>query len=312
MKPENNYKNRIKHNIGFSLFELLIAMPLVVLIILGTSMIYILSSQMFARTTAQLYTSMDSSNAIQYIISQTREAQTFALPTENTFVCPSIFNKNAFSTTYNGETICTAVELNMPPTLAASQIGYQAGNPTQISVINTAGNTVTLNPQLYFSNGASSQQIIIYRGDPPGASGIGAPDANPSGCTTTASFSAWKSAQTNMQSQLGTYLWEYNVQTGVATVLCKSVAWSPNAVQFIRPTTNPSGTGTPLPFELEVNVVSGYYSPINFMTTNEESNGSEVSSLSGKCVYMRDHQTAASAPTNANTSSTNNAIQYSP
>lgn len=296
---------------GFTLFEVMVAMPLAVMIFLGTLAMYDLSTQLFARTTAQMYTSMDASNAIGHIIDETRQAQSYALASENTFSTPSGWTASQFYTTYNGETINTGIELDIPPALTPDEVGYQAGNPSTVSVITSAGSTVAL-PSLYYANGASTEQVIIYRGDPPGANGIGAPDANPSGCDTTGTFLAWKAAQTSMQSKLGTYLWEYNVQTGVDTVLCKSVAWSPDAVQFIRPTSNPSSnTGTPEPFEVEVNVVSGYYSPISFITTNEESSGAEVSSLTGKCVYMRDHQTSASTPTNANTSTTNNAIQYS-
>lgn len=310
--PRAGRSRRERKKTGFTLFEVLVAMPLAILIFLGTMSIYALSTQLFARTTAQMYTSMDASNAIQHIIDETRESQTYALASENTFSCPSGWTAGQFYTTYNGETINTGMELFIPPNLSTSEVGYQAGNPSTVSVVNSNGNTVAL-PNLYYANGSSVEQVIIYRGDPPGSNGIGVPDANPSGMTDTADFINWKAAQSSMQSKLGTYLWEYNVQTGVDTVLCKSVAWSPDAVQFIRPTTSPdSNGGTPEPYEVEVNVVSGYYSPINLVTTNEESDGAEVSTLTGKCVYMRDHQTSASTPTNANTSATNNAIPYSP
>lgn len=305
-------RRRPGSRLAFTLFEVLVAMPLAIMLFLGTMSIYTLSTQLFARTTAQLYTSMDSSNAIQHVIDQTREAQSYALPAENTFQVPSGWAANQFYTTYNGQTINTGMELNVPPALTPQAVGYQAGNPSTVSVINSAGTTVSV-PNLTYANGSSIHQIIIYRGDPPASNGIGAPDANPSGATTTAGFVAWKAAQVNLQSKAGTYLWEYDVSTGVDTVLCKSVAWSPDAAQFIRPTTTPGVSGgTPQPYEVEINIVSGYYSPINLMTTNEESNGSEVSNLTGKCVYMRDHQTSASTPTNANTSSTNSAIPYSP
>jgi type II secretory pathway pseudopilin PulG len=309
---ERMSRRKPRRRAAFTLFEVLVAMPLVIMIMLGTMSIYTLATQLFARTTAQLYTSMDSSNAIQHVIDETREAQSYALPAENTFVTPTGWTASQFYTTYNGQTINTGIELNIPPALTPQAVGYQTGNPSTVSVINSAGTTVSV-PSLTYANGTSTQRVIIYRGDPPAANGIGAPNSNPSGATTTAAFVAWKAAQVNLQSKAGTYLWEYNCTTGVDTVLCKSIAWSPDACQFIRPTTTPGvAGGTPQAFEVEINIVSGYYSPINLMTTNEESNGSEVSNLTGKCVYMRDHQTAASTPTNANTSATNNAIQYSP
>jgi type II secretory pathway pseudopilin PulG len=291
---------------GFTLFEILVAMPLVLLLILGTMGIYITATKTFAKTSAAVYSSMDASNAIQHVIDLTREAQSYALSTENTFTLPSGYTLASLSTSYNGETINAAMELVMPPTVTASEVGYQAGNPTQVSVMNSSGSSVTLSPSPYYANGSSVQTYLIYRGDANGNA-----DPNPSGQTTTAGFSTWLSAQA-IRPTAGTYLWQYNVQTGSLTALCKSVALSPDAVQFVRPTSTPGvNGGVPEPYEVEVKVVSSYYSPINGNVSDEESGGAEASSLDGKCVYMRDHQTSPTTPSNANTLSTNNAFQYS-
>ena len=84
-----------------------------------------------------------------------------------------------------------------------------------------------------------------------------------------------------------------HVQSGAAPAdrLCKTLSLSPNAVQFVRPTY----AGVPEPNQVEIKIISGYYSPINGQQTNEEGNGASSSQFVGKCVYMRDHQPGATA-----------------
>jgi prepilin-type N-terminal cleavage/methylation domain-containing protein len=278
---------------GFTLLEVMIAVPLAAMLLMGTIGLFTISTQTLAKTSADVFASADASNSIEHVIDLTREAQSFALPTENTFVLPANYSLNNLSTVDAGETIDTAIELNLPPTLVPSNVGYQAGDPAQISVMNSSGTILTVTPIPYFHDGASTAGVLIYRGDPNGA-----PDANPSGSNVV---------------NAGTYLWECSVTGGMAatpTALCKSIAAAANAVQFVRPTSNPDGTGTPEPYQVEVKIVSAYYSPINSQQTNEETNGSQVSQLTGKCVYMRDHLTQASTPSNANTQASNNAFTF--
>ncbi len=62
---------------------------------------------------------------------------------------------------------------------------------------------------------------------------------------------------------------------------------------------------------MEVKIISSYYSLMNGQQTSEETAGATSSQLNGKCVYMRDHCTAASSDTtNSGTRSSNNTFQY--
>lgn len=82
----------------------------------------------------------------------------------------------------------------------------------------------------------------------------------------------------------GAYLWEYSSPAGTTVARCKTLdTQAANAVQFVQPT----GSAT----EVEVKIVSAAYSLINGQQTNEETDGSQTSGLTGKCVLMRDYST---------------------
>ena len=69
-------------------------------------------------------------------------------------------------------------------------------------------------------------------------------------------------------------------------------------MQFIRPLLGAS----PAPYQVQIKIISGYYSAINGTQTNEAGDGSQVSQLSGKCALMRNYSTnAVTAGTNQNT-----------
>ena len=259
------------------------------------------------RTQAQIYATNDAANSIQKVIAQLREAQLFALPVsaqtgqaETGWIMLAGTNQAQFNTTYNTEQINTAIELTAPPALTASANGYTQAGVTQIQIQNASAGTISIPSQPYQADGGSTSGVLIYRGDPNGT-----PDPDPTGSAVAGA---------------GTYLWQYTIPAnGTLTldiadpnpllrnpvVLCKSVATAPNAVQFVRPVYQ----GVAEDWQVEVKIISGYYSPINGTETIE--GGSGVSQLSGKCVYMRDHKNIPLPNKNYSTLSSNNAFQHS-
>ncbi len=289
---------------GFTLLEMLIAISLMSLLFLGAMDLMIASSRTTLRTQAQIFATGDAANSIQAVIRQIREAQGFCLPTSQTagagedgWITPSGTTLGQFSTLLNGQTVNSAVEITAPPSLTPAENNYKAGIGS-IQVQRLDGSMLSLNgagrtSPPYDSQIAGTAVSLIYRGDPDGT-----PDPDPTG-------SAVKNA--------GTYLWQYampadgsfNPALHPPTALCKSVSTAPNSVQFVRP----AYAGLAEPNQLEIKIISGYYSPINGTQTNEEGNGDTSSQIVGKCVYMRDHLAIPQKRTNISQSS-NNPFQH--
>ena len=304
---------------GFGLLEALLCISLMSLLFLGAMTMLLTAGRGVVRTQAQVYSNGDAANAIQNIIGQLREASTFSLPTSNapgnaesSWTPLSGVLLSQFSTTLNGETINTAMEVVTPITLTPQANGYTANPlPGGLRVLaqtpggywqaGPGGWTAPVSTQSPGGLGvADSAVYLIYRGDPDGT-----PDADPTGSPNPLA---------------GTYLWQYRVPTdssfnlvkypGNLTALCKSVASAPNAVQFVRPYYAATGQ-LPEQNQVEVKIISSYYSPVNGRQTSEETAGATASQLSGKCVYMRDHCTAASSnTTNSGVRTGNNTFQY--
>ena len=312
---------------GFGLLEAVICISLMSLLFLGAMTMIITAGRSTVRTQAQVSSNGDAANAIQNIIGQLREASAFSLPTssaagqpESTWISVGNVSLGQFSTGMNGETINTGIEVVTPPTLTAQANGYTAqvvrkdgtvGLPNGLRVLSvtpgsyweTNGGGWPVAPtsvQMPGGLGIQGSAIsLIYRGDPDGT-----PDPDPTG---------------NPNPKAGTYLWQYTVPPTDASfnptkypnnlaVICKSVATVPNAVQFVRPSYGSIAEVN----QVEIKIISSYYSPINGRQTSEEGNGAASSQLSGKCVYMRNHCTAGSqqAPSNTGARLGNNAFQY--
>lgn len=310
--PSQKYSRRR----GFGLLETLICLSLTSLLFLGGMNLIMAALRSTVRTQAQVYSTGDAANSIQQIIGQLHEASAFALPTSNaanaaesTWATVGAVPLGQFSTTLadgspGGQIINTAVEIMSPPPMTPKDNGYTTSPmPAGLRVLSLTGGTWEAGkagstwapapgPQPYnaMGNGGLGKGAValIYRGDPDGT-----PD-----------------------SAAGTDLWQYAVPANGAfdlvnyppTALCKSVSTASNAVQFVRP----SYGGVAEQHQMEIKIISSYYSPINGQQTNEQGNGASSSSLTGKCVYMRDHYagggTAGQAP--ANTRTGNNAFQY--
>jgi prepilin-type N-terminal cleavage/methylation domain-containing protein len=158
---------------------------------------------------------------------------------------------------YTSVATCYETSANGQTVLTALELAVPPAQ-TQ-SVLDSGGHTITLNGVagaglLYDRTSANSDWLLYYRGNANQA-------PNPS---------------------TGQFLWKYQHSTGAITPVCRSVATkATDAVQFIQPT----GVNT----EVAVKVVSSEYSLVNGQQTNEESDGTTTSSLSGKCVLMRDN-----------------------
>lgn len=263
-----------KRRRGLSLVEVMFGMILASLLMGGTMDLFMNAARSTLKVNAQTSASQDASNAVQQIILTTREAWAFALPNEQapngSWASVTGFSDSSLSNTYNGENINTGIEI------------FQAGTQT-VSVQNSANQTIAVSPPPLYRDGPATTTLLIYRGD----------------------------SNQSADSTAGTYLWEYNVQANTYLALCKSVdPNTPNAVQFVRPVVligQSQQQATPQPYDLEVKIVSSYYSLVNGRQTSEESNGSDTSQISGKCVLMRDYGNTVVPTTNGNTN--NNAFQ---
>ena len=313
---------------GFGLLEALLCISLMSLLFLGSMTMLLTAGRSVVRTQSQVYSNGEAANAIQNVIGQLREASAFSLPTstyagqaENNWTPLSNTSLSTFSTTMpNGETINTAMEIVTPGTLTPQANGYTAqvvrkdgttGLPPYLRVLSTQPNVYWESSQGTWTAAPVTNQALgglgvpgstvslIYRGDPDGT-----PDADPL-------------AAGNPNPKAGTYLWQYRVPDNDAsfniakypanlTALCKSVATASNAVQFVRP----SYGAIAQPNQMEIKVISSYYSPINGQQTNEETAGATASQLNGKCVFMRDHFNGSTPPTNTGARFSNNVFQY--
>jgi len=274
------YGRRDQRSYGFTLIEASIAMLIMAIILLGSIDLFISSLRGSVDSLALNYANEDASNALQTIVEKTREAYYFQLPDESDFTPPAGSSAGSYQTSMavdgTSETICTGMLVTMP-------------NKTQTVSVNLAeGNTVQYSGLYYRDQGTnglvSGQQILYYRADlpsgPPPYTVPAEPDAANGNC-----------------------LWELTVSDndGSPTVdgpIITSIAPVINAVQFLRPQTLPNALGvtTSIPYEVEIKVICSSYAPIGTdrYETNEVTNGAAgTTSLDGKCVFMRDHELAA-------------------
>ena len=252
-----------RRNAGFTLVEAMISMLIMSLLLTGTIELFIASARTTVKTQAEANATIDAARAMHNLIEYAREAHWMALPTEDlpgTFTpmftgIPGYTAASYYQTTDGTSTIDTGLLLTFP--------GYKSGaSPV---TVNLSSGTVALNGASnaeVYDRSQDGPQVLVYRSD---TNGVPDPSA-------------------------GTCLWEYSLSDGGATynqAIIKSVASAANAVQFVRPTDT---SNDPLPFQIEMKIVSGYYSLEVGQQTNEQSNGEHTSQLTGMCVLMRDHE----------------------
>ncbi|MDQ2799698.1 MAG: type II secretion system GspH family protein [Armatimonadota bacterium] len=268
-----NFSQARRRQRGFTMLEVVIAFTLISLIFTGVISLFLSASRTTLKASAQISANQDGSVALQRVMQAVREAQSFALPNETTGV------GGDFTVPANFAQSGFMTTLNGENIETAIEVSPP---PSQtISLKNSSGATIA--PTAFIRDGASPITFLIYR-------------ANPDGTTNPTS---------------GTCLWEYSIQDAGATInqpLCRSIAAAaPNAVQFVRPVI---GTPpVPQPFQVEVKIISSYYSLVNGTQTNEQTNGSVTSGLSGKCVLMRNHATTVLTG-GTNQAASNNAFQF--
>lgn len=149
------------------------------------------------------------------------------------------------------------------------EITYPAGATAPTVALSSGTKTIAI-----YNRQVCGALLFIYRADPNGT-----PDPAAGSC-----------------------LWEYGVDNGnqVNQALISSIAMVPNAVQFSRPLLE----NTIQTYAVEIKIISGYYSPTYGTNTNESTNGQVATTLTGKCVLLRDQYTGTN-PQNVPTSPTN-------
>ncbi|MGI4789839.1 MAG: type II secretion system protein [Janthinobacterium lividum] len=300
-----NSARRLHRQRGFGLLESLICVSLMALLFLGAMTMILSATRGTVRTQAQVYSTGDAANAIQNVIGHLRESSGFALPTTDTagasesgtfpWTMPSGYTQGQFYTTLNGETINTAVEVTAPLTMTPSMNGYTASVPSLRVLSTTGGYWAASTPSSPQANWPVAPYNVQLAG---------------SFSTSTVSIIYRGDANYMPDAAAGTYLWLYSLPSSTVpqsypVALCKSVSTAPNAIQFVRPVYS----GVAEQNQLEVKVISSYYSPINGQQTSEEGTGASSSQLTGKCVFMRDHYTGSISGTTT-TQSSNNVFQY--
>ncbi len=235
---------------GFTLVEVIVGGSLTLLLFLGAVDLYVASAQITVQSGAACYATTDAANAVQHIARDVEEAHWLALPEDAWWTSPGGQAPGAFQTTAGGSLLDTGVELVSPASGSPSVAG---------------GNGSLLMPPAYDRSATSSPASVlwIYR-------------ANSDGTPNAAS---------------GGYLWLSGAELGqpVGRALLASLSpASAGAVQFQRPAD--SSGAQQFPYQLEVRLVSAYYSSLRGTQTSEMTAGSQQVPVIGKCVLSRDHE----------------------
>jgi len=256
---------------GFTLVETMLAASLMSILFLCAMNLYIEALRSAAKSGAQISANATAANGLQHIKQDVREAYASILPSTIPAPNPAFgtdlghgYPPAQFQTTYldpatgTNRTINTGLKIVFPATKA--------------SHVFSTGGTV-LAPQYDIS--AAGAAVYIYRADfpaNPGAASPAVPDPAAGDC-----------------------LWASGTENGVAINRClarlsdsRSGAAAantiPNAVEFLKP---------PEPNSLEIRLISSYFSPISSAGStlaNQQSSESNKVLLTGKCVFMHNHQ----------------------
>jgi len=241
----------IQQRIAFTLIEASVSLGLVSLMFLGVIILFVTASGIAIRSNAQVSAANSVGRAMERVIGDTREAYTFALPDDASgFTPPLSYAASQFETTYNSASIDTGIEITFAPMAA-------------ITVLNTAGNTLSVTPGPYSGTGVNN--LWVYRAD-----SNGTPDA-----------------------AAGQYLWAYGSEEGQSVNnaivrLCDTAtnaAALPNAVQIVR-VMNTGSPPAPIPYQVEFRLISSYYGYVNGSQSSESSG---TTMLTGKVALVRNH-----------------------
>lgn len=238
---------------GFTLLETMFAVSLMSLIFLGTMGLYLTAVRTAARTTVETQATQDAAMGMQHVLHDAREALWFTLPsdTNNDFMPPPGYVKSDFQAFATGR----------PTVDTCVQIAFPRLPAAPTAFFNAVGRPVSAT--LFDRSTPATGTLWVYRADKNGVP----------------------------NKTAGKYLWATGSEMGqtvngpFARMLLTTAY---NAVQFSRPT---DSGGAVVPYQLEVKLVSGDYSPINGNQSNEATDGAGVTILDGKCAWMRNRET---------------------
>ncbi len=281
-------QNKPRHATGFTLAEVMVALPLVMLLFGGTITLFLQSQRLVQRTSVAVQSSQDAGVGLQFISGTTREAIQFSLPPDTTSA-----NTNGLAflppdgnlSDYQNGSINTAVEMLLPAAAASQKatgqkatLGFDVLDRNGAPIFPTGYDRT----QTQVSSGTPvspllGDMVCIYRGDALG-------NASPSS---------------------GQFLWSlrrlagmnlYDSSQDIHQKLCRLILTqhtdgtpATEAVQFIGCHTVNSDIPGSMPYELEFKLICGDQTSINGTQTNEGSGSGSITSLSGKCALMRNH-----------------------
>ena len=281
-------KRRARRAGGFTLPEVMVALPLVALLFGGTITLFLESQRIVQRTGVTVQSSQDAGVGLRFISTTTREAIRFSLPPDTTSA-----NTNGLAflppdgnlSDYQNGSINTAVELLMPAAAASVKTTGQAATPG-FNVLDRSGNPIFPTgydrTQTEVSGGIPVSPLVgdilcIYRGDALG-------NASPSAGQFLWAFR--RPAGTNL----------YDASHDIRQKLCRLILTqhadgtpATDAVQFIGCHTSNTDIPSSMPYELEFKLICGDQTSINGTQTNEAGDGSSITALSGRCALLRNH-----------------------
>lgn len=291
---QNNYKRTRRGCLrrGFTLAEVMVALPLVMLLFGGTITLFLESQRLVQRTGVTVQSSQDAGVGQRFITGTTREAIQFSLPPDTTSAntnglafLPPDGNLNDYHNVTQSGSINTAVELLLPAAAASVKNTGQAAT-LGLNLLDRSGNPVT--PSAYdrtqaeVSGGVpvsplAGDILCLYRGDAAG-------NASPA-----AGQFLW-----SVRRPAGTSL--YDSSHDIRQKLCRLILTqhadgtpATDAVQFIGCRTPGTDIPSSMPYELEFKLICGDRTSINGTQTNEAGDGSSITALSGRCALLRNH-----------------------
>jgi len=284
---------------GFSLVEMTLSTLLLSLLLLGMFSIFTTMMRLCGSVSAAAYVSSDASNAVQRVTGDLREAQNFEMMDGGGPV-----DGAAFGTTYDavdagtGAVICVAGIRLFSPAVFQSQSAPPTGFPqgtVGITINGRAGVTALAGTAAPWDHNGAGTTFDIFR--------AGYKQKNPDGSPM---------ADGTPRPNDGACLWVTGTEHGVAlgtltggTVpgrpIVKDIAPVPNAVQFFQPLSNPADPASPpLPNAVQIKITCGQYDLTHNGATSSDAAFGGTSTLSGDCVYMRDHTPFSATDTGVN------------
>ncbi len=248
--------------VGYTLVEVMASVMILSLLMAGVIGMFLAMLRIGGSVTGSVNASLDARSAIQRITGDLREARRFSLQ-DNAAYDATDANNNVVA--------ITAIQMTFPAARATVTVAKDVNaNATAALPGPNAG-------ALWDQNDGSA--LLFYRANwkqPDGADGT--PNPNSGNC-----------------------LWESGTENGVAVngPIVKTIAPTPNAVQFIQPYIPGSSPATPIPNEIKIKLTTSSYDPVHGAASSDSAAGG-VTQLTGDCVFLRDHDPSGTSSSTAN------------